>query len=181
MRQEGLDPDRWLVNPRFDTAVGRVVARLLAEADRLYSQAEAGIALLPKDCQGAIRAASWVYAEIGREVERHELNSVDSRAVVTNRRKLMLLGKALAWPTRIRRVREGDRALEPALAATQFLVDAARRPPLSDDGEQEISADADGRVVWMIDLFERREAERLRRNDALVGQSGDPWKATTGR
>ncbi len=181
MRQEGLDPDRWLVNPRFDTAVGRVVARLLAEADRLYSQAEAGIALLPKDCQGAIRAASWVYAEIGREVERRELNSVDSRAVVTNRRKLMLLGKALAWPTRVRRVREGDRALEPALAATQFLVDAARRPPLSDDGEQEISADADGRVVWMIDLFERREAERLRRNDALVGQSGDPWKATTGR
>lgn len=172
MRQEGLDPDVWLQSPVHSEGLARVVARLLAEADRLYARAETGIALLPRDCQAAIRAASLVYAEIGREVERRGLNSVDSRAVVTSRRKLMLLGKALTWPTRTRRIQGFTSVDDPALKATQFLVDAAA----VDDPENALfprqSEIDDGRVGWLIDLFERREVERLRRNDALVrGQS----------
>ncbi len=168
MREEGLDPDRWLARPQFEASLARVVDRLLREADRLYARAEFGLTWLPRDCQGAIRAASWVYAEIGREVERRQLNSVDTRAVVSNHRKLMLLGKALAWPTRPRRVQTGETALEASLCATQFLVDAAsHQSPFEADAGLD-SGDAASRVVWLIDLFERREADRLRRNDALV-------------
>ncbi|NBQ91002.1 MAG: phytoene/squalene synthase family protein [Betaproteobacteria bacterium] len=168
LRDEGLDPDGWMRTPEFNESISRVVSRLLAEADRLYKRAEAGLALLPRDCQAAIRAAGLVYAEIGRELERQGLNSVDSRAVVSSRRKLFLLGKALAGPTRPRRVPGPDGTWEPALPATQFLVDAsAPTDPTAPVDMGEESGD-DGRVVWLIDLFERREAERLRRNDALI-------------
>ena len=187
MRDEGIDPDRWLESPAFDAALARVVARLLAEADRLYAQAEHGIALLPRDCQGAIRAAGWVYAEIGREVERRQLNSVDTRAVVSTRRKLLLLGKALAWPTRPRRVADAwsKNAQEqatapwglPPLAATRFLVEAVEELPL-EPADHEPAA-TDGAVVWMIDLFERRELRRRATGHPGVNPSA-AWTAPTG-
>lgn len=177
MRQEGLDPDLWMQDPGFNEAIGRVVQRLLSEADALYKRAEAGIGLLPKDCQAAIRAAGLVYAEIGREVERRGHNSVDSRAVVSSRRKLLLLGKALASPTRPRRAAGPEGTWDAALGATEFLVRAsAQSDPAGAPDLGEASTD-DGRVVWLIDLFERREAERLRRNDIGV----PTWTANTGR
>lgn len=174
MRQEGLDPDAWLCNPVHSAGLAHVVERLLAEADRLYARAGLGIALLPRDCQAAIRAASMVYAEIGREVERRDLNSVDTRAVVTSRRKLMLLGKALAWPTRTRRPQGFTAIGDPALKATQFLVDAAAAGHTDSRIESLQTESDDGRVVWLIDLFERREVERLRRNNALVRGQNEP-------
>ena len=195
MREEGMDPDAWLADPRFNPAIARVVSRLLQEADRLYARAEHGIALLPRDCQGAIRAAGWVYAEIGREVERREFNSIDSRAVVSSRRKLMLLGKALAWPTRVRRSVgatdgfESDAELAaaspwmaPPLPGTRFLVEAAcqaapRSVPLgSDTGVTE----PDSRVVWLIDLFERRELQRRATGRPGLNPMAPTWTARTG-
>ena len=90
MREEGLDPDEWLANPQFSEAISRVVARLLKAADKLYTQAEIGISDLPWDCRPAIAAARLIYAEIGREVERLNLDSVSVRAVVSKQRKLDL-------------------------------------------------------------------------------------------
>ena len=168
MIEEGLAPDAWLRSPVFNDALARVIERLLAEADRLYGRAEAGITLLPRDCQAAIRAASLVYAEIGRELERRSLDSVSQRAVVSAKRKLMLVGKALglssipgmgtvaAWNGA--RQPTAEDATLPALAATQFLVDAALEPA---DARPQRHDDETGRVVWLIDLFERRE--KLRR------------------
>jgi len=178
MREEGLDPDGWLAQPLFNDAIARVVKRLLDEADRLYKRADTGIGLLPKDCQAAIRAAGLVYAEIGRELERKGLNSVDSRAVVSSRRKLLLVGKALTSPTRPRRAAGPEGSWEPALQATQFLVDAAVRADPVDAPDLGEESDDDGRVVWLIDLFERREAERLRRN-GLASPSVAPALAST--
>jgi phytoene synthase len=151
--------------PVFQASIGRVVQRLLSEADRLYARADQGVALLPRDCQAAIRAAGMVYAEIGREVERHELNSVDRRAVVSSRRKLMLVGKSLARPTRPRRILDSDTDWDPALQATQFLVDAAVGSAATSPESESQDQMENGRVVWLIDLFERREAERRRRNN----------------
>ncbi|NBO75484.1 MAG: phytoene/squalene synthase family protein [Betaproteobacteria bacterium] len=178
MREEGLDPDGWLAQPLFNDAIARVVKRLLDEADRLYKRADTGIGLLPKDCQAAIRAAGLVYAEIGRELERKGLNSVDSRAVVSSRRKLLLVGKALTSPTRPRRAAGPEGSWEPALQATQFLVDAAVQADPVDARDLGEESDDDGRVVWLIDLFERREAERLRRN-GLASPSVAPALAST--
>jgi phytoene desaturase len=57
LRDAGLCPDRLLAKPRFSPALGRVVRRLLAEADWLYDRADAGIPLLPRGSRPAIRAA----------------------------------------------------------------------------------------------------------------------------
>lgn len=169
MREEGLDPDRWLRTPTHNPSLARVVARLLQEADRLYARADAGIALLPRDCQGAIRAAALIYAEIGRELERNGCNSVDSRTVVSSRRKFVLLGKALTWP---RKVRPADEAWDDCLPAAAFLVEAAAvaAPGVHANGSSGQSP-ADSPVAWLIDLFERREIERRRRN-GLRGNTG---------
>ncbi len=47
LRDEGLDPERFLANPMPDLRIARLTRRLLAEAEGLYIRAEAGIAALP--------------------------------------------------------------------------------------------------------------------------------------
>jgi phytoene synthase len=164
MREAGLDPDAWLAAPKFNEALGSVVARLLAAADSLYMRAEHGIAELPRNCRPAIRAARLVYAEIGREVERAGLDSISHRAVVSHQRKLALitraLGAALVLPITPGR-------LEP-LPAVQFLVDAAAQAgaralhvPAAIRPEPQASGNFYERTLWVIDLFDR-VAERNR-------------------
>ena len=159
MREAGLDPDAWLAAPRFDEALGSVVARLLAEADRLYARAEHGIAALPRNCRPAIRAARLVYAEIGREVERAGLDSVSRRAVVSRQRKLALvtqaLGAALVLPLPVA-------ALNP-LPSVRFLVEAARAAPSRRLARGVTRPDGNfyQRTLWVMDLFENL-AERRR-------------------
>jgi phytoene synthase len=119
LREEGIDPAAWLERPAFDARLGRVVARLLAEADVLYTRADAGIAMLPRDCQAAIRAARLIYADIGRVIARRGFDSVSRRAVVPGRRKLWLLARALL--AKAPAAAGGD---APPLAETRFLVEA---------------------------------------------------------
>ena len=152
MRQAGLDPDAWLANPRFTPALGQVVQRLLDAADMLYARVDAGVALLPLACRPGINAARFLYAEIGHEVARRGLDSVAQRAVVAPGRKAQLLGWSLLclWPPRA----DADR---PPLAQNRFLVDAAAgSAPLA----LTIALPPPwwnlvGRVVWVLDLFER--------------------------
>jgi phytoene synthase len=119
LEAEQLDPEALLAAPTFTPALGRVVARLLEQAERLYVRADAGVGLLPADCRGAIRAARRIYAEIGREVARAGHDSVGRRAVVGGARKLWLgLG---AWSDR-RVPTEG--LDDPPEAQFRFLVDA---------------------------------------------------------
>ena len=149
MRVAGIDPNDWLANPQFTPALGEVIGRVLLEADRLYQRGSSGIAALPRDCRGAILAASTIYAEIGRVIADREMNSVNSRAVVGSARKLTLLciAKARAQlPTRCE--------TEAPLPAIQFLVDACAMA-----GERKINGitpkSFDERCEWVIDLFER--------------------------
>ena len=88
LRQSGLDPDAWLQAPSFGPALSSVISRLLDEADRLYERARPGIAQLPPDCRAAIYSASLIYSEIGHQLRREGLNSVDHRTVVSGSRKL---------------------------------------------------------------------------------------------
>jgi len=96
LREAGVDIDAWLADPQPLPAVRAVTARLLTEADRHYERAQTGIAELPRNCRPAMMAARLVYAEIGREVERRDCDSVTARAVVSGRRKLALLLRASA-------------------------------------------------------------------------------------
>jgi phytoene synthase len=147
LRDAGIDAEAWLAAPRFDAALGTVVARLLAAADTLYERAAHGIAELPRNCRPAIQAARRVYAEIGREVERRGLDSVSCRAVVAPRRKLGLAARALSAAIVAPAGRRDDLA---PLAAIRYLVDAgtASAPPARPRTFYQ-------RTVWVIELCER--------------------------
>lgn len=98
LQEVGLDPEPWLGAPCFTPELGTVVQRLLVEADRLYLLSEAGIAVLPPDCQAAIRAARLIYAEIGTVIRTRGFDSVSSRAASSTWRKLRLLLAARRAP-----------------------------------------------------------------------------------
>lgn len=150
LRDAGIDADAWLRRPVFDHRIASVVARLLEAADALYQRAEHGIAQLPRDCRPAIRAARLVYAEIGRELERGGLDSINRRAVVSGRRKLVLLarasGAALIAPA------DPSRRFA-ALPANEFLVRAAAQPVAA------ANRSFAERMCWAAELLERM-AER---------------------
>ncbi|MEI7968245.1 MAG: phytoene/squalene synthase family protein [Betaproteobacteria bacterium] len=169
MREASIDPDAWLRSPVFDARVARVVARLLAEADRLYERAGEGIGSLPRDCRPAIQAARLVYAEIGREVERAGCDSVSRRAVVPAARKVTLMARALGAILSVSL--PGDRAQAPALPAVQALVDAAATPATAKRFARASlpRRSFDEKVAWVVDLFTRL-AERDR-TVAVFGRS----------
>ena len=162
MREVGIDPDAWLRDPKFNSGIASVVARLLNAADDLYQRAGQGIAALPRDCRPAIQAARLIYAEIGRQVERMGMDSVSKRAVVSSRRKSLLMvaacGAAIQSPVRSREV------LTP-LAEVQFLLHAIHEAPLVHSFAHAVvpqKRSLFGRVVWVADLFDRMaERDRL--------------------
>ncbi|MBU1428918.1 squalene/phytoene synthase family protein [Myxococcota bacterium] len=95
LREEGVDPEAFLAAPRFSEGLGRVVARLLAEADRYYARAEAGIGALPPRARPAIRAAALIYQRIGAQIAAVGYDSVGQRAVTTKGQKIRLAIRAL--------------------------------------------------------------------------------------
>jgi len=121
MEAAGLDPDAWLADPVFTPALGGVVRRILAEADRLYRRSEPGIARLPRRSRWAIRAARLIYADIGRVIAQHGLDSVSARAVTTTSRKLWLAARAAVL------TRSGGDPTPP-LPAARFLIRAVAAP-----------------------------------------------------
>ncbi len=136
-------------------ALQGVIERFLQEADRLYGQSTAGVALLPRDCRSAILAARHIYAEIGQQLRRDGLDPVNQRAVVPTSRKLVLLacaGVQSGWVGR-------PNVPAPPLAAIAYLVEHC-------GGHQHAAGSAStrseiGRVGWMLDLMERLEAQRI--------------------
>lgn len=160
LAQAGIDATAWMQRPTCTPELQAVVARLLDEADRLYHQAAAGIALLPRDCRSAIRAARLIYAEIGQQLRRDGLDPLRQRAVVPTSRKLVLLASASVlsgW----RRAAAND---APPLAAIAYLVDHCDTRPLPLDApahEAVATKPLGERVVWMLELFERLEAHRI--------------------
>ena len=101
LREAGGDPDAWLLHPVPDARIETVVLRLLAEADRLYARAAAGVGSLPLDCRPGINAARLLYAGIGHEVRRVGGDGVRQRARVPGWRKALLLARAALglWPS----------------------------------------------------------------------------------
>lgn len=155
LREEGVDPDAWLAAPVFTLAIGRVVARLLRAAGRLYRRSESGIAGLPPGCRPAIFAARHIYAAIGHEIARAGFDSVTRRAHVPAARKLGLMVRAVFDAARIARAAQ----VEAALPQTQYLVDAVAASPLQALAPRR----AADRLLWVAELFvSLGQRERLR-------------------
>lgn len=94
LADEGLDVDELVAWPRPSPALARVVRRLLAEADVLYTRADRGVPMLPPGCRMAIRAARLVYSDIGTVIAANGYDSVTTRASTTKARKLFLLARS---------------------------------------------------------------------------------------
>jgi phytoene synthase len=154
LRDAGLDPDSWLAAPTFTPQIAAIVQRLLDAADALYDRATAGIAELPASCRPGIYAARALYAEIGREVERNDRNSIAQRAVVTTSRKLTVLARTLALVERDWKPARRLAAPLGQIEATRFLVEAVAATPLR---QVRRAKPVEDRVVWVLDLFERLE------------------------
>ena len=163
--EAGVQPEVWLKNPKITAGIKIVVARLLEEADRLYKQAQPGIAALPPDCRSAILAASMIYREIGVQLKRDGLDSVSTRTVVSTTRKLVLL--ASAW-TQAAWIRTAESPPLP-LQAIQFLALHNQNTQASAQwaGAYFPNRAMPQRVAWVFDLLERRENERLQGRQRL--------------
>jgi len=145
LRDAGVDPDAWLARPVFDPAIAAVVARLLAGAEALYARAAHGVGGLPLACRPGIRMAGTLYAAIGHEVARRGFDSVSGRAVVPGLVKLRYAARSLLATAHVVPGLEAR-----PLPEAQHLVDAALAGAAS-------AAPDDGRLVWLLDLFDKLE------------------------
>jgi phytoene synthase len=154
MREAGIDPEAWLKEPVFNDALAGVIERLLRAADTLYVRSDAGIAGLPMGCRAGINAARYLYAEIGRQVERQGLDSISRRAVVPGSRKVQLLAPILGTAVLSPRY-----VSAPPLDETRFLVDAVVYSSHRAAEEQASTPPAGlgNRVIWVLELFEQLE------------------------
>jgi phytoene synthase len=150
----GIDPERFLAAPGPSPALADVVRRLLAEAQRLYYRAEAGIAALPLSARPAIFAARLIYAEIGVRVREAGHDSVTRRAVTTTGRKLALAGEGMLRAAAASAMPRSAVLHAPPLPETAFLVDAAAR------GERRGPEPVD-RLTAIFAELHRRDAERM--------------------
>lgn len=158
LEQAGIDADAWLAAPVCSPALQAVIERLLKEADRLYGQSTAGVALLPRDCRSAILAARYIYAEIGQQLRRDGLDPVNQRAVVPTSRKLLLLACAGVQSGWLGRSGEST----PPLAAIAYLVEHCGCSHAAlESGDASPPCSEIGRVGWMLDLMERLEQHRI--------------------
>jgi len=157
LQDAGIDAAAWVARPRFDARLAAVIERLLATADDLYARADAGIAKLPSACRPGMHAARLLYAEIGHELKRRGLNSVQERAIVPWQRKARILADAVVAATRAGAAPSGETLDEAKflldngteagefLAALPIETRRARWPRVED------------RVAFLVDLFERLE------------------------
>jgi 15-cis-phytoene synthase len=153
LREAGIDPAAFLIDPVSNPPLKGVVARLLDEADKLYQRARAGISLLPIACRPAILSAALLYSEIGRELERLSLDSIAHRARVSGPRKAQLLAKAMLaapWRAPAPPVRPLD--------AVYFLIDAVMRAPTPPRSERNPTRrNIRAQFLRVLEMFERLE------------------------
>jgi 15-cis-phytoene synthase len=160
MVEAGIDPDVWLANPVFTSAIGAMTQRLLDRADALYKRADQAIARLPATVRPAIFAARLLYAEIGKVVASQKYDSVASRARTTAPRKAWLVGAAMQRaakpvPKAILPIKDGmDRPLVAAVVNESVTLPSIQKgkPTVSDD------------INWVLDLFsDLEQRDRMER------------------
>jgi len=125
--EAGIDPDAFLANPTARPEIRDMVARLLAEANRLYRRSGPGIEGLPRDARMGIRAARIIYDGIGAEIRRNAFDSVTRRAHTTSAQKALWLAQAAGQSLAGMALPLSPRVFAAPLPETAFLVEAAGR------------------------------------------------------
>ena len=127
MREEDIDPDAFLADPKASPAIRRITRRLLAEARRLYQRSEAGIAALPLSSRPGIFAARHCYDAIGRQIARNGFDSISQRAHTSKSQKIGLLSLSVARAAIVTVMPKSAVLHAKPLPETAFLVEAAAR------------------------------------------------------
>jgi phytoene synthase len=128
MASAGLDPEAFLADPRADDAVRDMVRRVLAEAQRLYHRAEAGVVALPVGARPGILAARHIYDGIGTEIRRAGHDSVTRRAHTSGAQKAFWIGRATGQAIFLTMLPRSPVLHARPLDETAFLVRAAADP-----------------------------------------------------
>lgn len=121
----GIDPERFMADPRPTKAVRAMVRQLLIEAERLYNRSESGIAALPRACRPGIFAARFIYAGIGTQLRGMGHNSIDARAYTGKGQKAGLAALALFRSGTTLVMPRSPMIMAKPLEETEFLVNAA--------------------------------------------------------
>ena len=155
----GVDVDAFLADPRPSRPLGQVVYRLLAEAQRLYCRAEAGIAALPFRCRAAIFAARYIYAAIGAQVRANGYDSITQRAHTGRGTKLRLAAASMIASAATGVMPRSAVLYADPLPETAFLVSAAARAPAR-AYRFEIERKLDHVTDMLVELSERDRSRR---------------------
>ena len=126
LRAAGVEPAAFLANPTPSPAIRQVTARLLAEANKHYQRAEAGVGALPMGCRPGIFAARHIYAGIGTRVAAHGYDSITRRASTGKWRKVGWLGLAFARSAVTLALPQSSVLHARVVPEVAFLVQAAR-------------------------------------------------------
>jgi len=160
LEAEGINPDQWLQHPEFNDAISKVIQRLISYADDLYTRSSQGISGLPRNCRSAIAAAGLIYSEISRQIERQGLDSISNRAVVSKKRKILLLIKALQSSIYSSKP---NHSLS-KIPAIQFLVDAVQpEAPYA-----HYTGSVEDRLIWVVGLMEKIERRKVQSFESLA-------------
>ncbi len=125
--EAGLSIADFLRDPLPHTEIRAMVRRLLAEAQRLYLRADAGITALPISCQGGIFAARRAYAAIGGAVQDNGYDSISYRAYTNKWQKAGFLARSLVQVSTHLILPQSAVLYASEHPETTFLVDAACR------------------------------------------------------
>jgi len=155
---EGLCPDGFLADPVPDARILRVIARLLAEADRLYTRADAGVAALPLACRPGIFAARHIYAGIGGAVARNGHDSITRRGRTGKARKIGWLMLASLRAAISPLAPQGAVLHAAPVPEVAFLVQAAARA-----APQKARSDALLTVLAQLEARDRRQSAGMAR------------------
>lgn len=123
LEEAGIDAARWTGSPSYSLEIRTIVARLLGEAETLYTRSQSGITALPSSCRLGINAARMLYREIGQEILRG-VDPVTTRAVTSKQRKLRLLAHIAAA-----RGKDSAGLFDPGIAQADFLIAAIAKAP----------------------------------------------------
>ncbi len=153
MAEEKLDVNKFLTNPEPSKNVSRIAKRLLDEAERLYSRAEAGLSELPISCRPGIFAARHIYEQIGKHIAAADYDSITRRAFTTKIEKIGFLLLSVANTAAVSLMPRSAIVHAEPLKEMKFLIDAAsvnrRKKGLIDRKA--------GTVMSILEQMERRD------------------------
>lgn len=125
LADEGMTRADVLAATQTQPQLQRIARRLLANADRLYHRAEAGIACLPIKVRPAMFAARHVYAAIGDSLRTNDYDNITQRARTSKSTKLKWLGVSAGKAVASMVLPTPATIYAKPLPQTEFLVHAA--------------------------------------------------------